>query len=106
MPSLGTHFTTLALLAPAFAAPLTAPPPSFYSTSCNASCGLDLSHQLVEQPTALDRFKLLNASINNFVFDFLDQPGVPDGPNGKVMIATAGNFPAAIGNGVAMGVGT
>jgi hypothetical protein len=105
MPSLLTLLAGSALLAPALAAPLAAPPESFYTRSCNATCGLDLSHQLVDAPTALDRFRLLNASVNNFVFNFLDQSGVPEGPDGKVVLATAHSFPAAIGNGVAMGVG-
>jgi hypothetical protein len=105
MPSPRALLVASALLAPALAVPLAAPPASFYSRSCNASCGLDLSHQLVDAPTALDRFKLLNASVNNFVFDFMDQPSVPDGPDGKVVLAIAGTFPATLGNGVAMGVG-
>ncbi|EIN08820.1 RmlC-like cupin [Punctularia strigosozonata HHB-11173 SS5] len=97
---------TLACSLPfALTAPLTSPPRSFFTRSCNATCGLDLSHQLVDQPTALDRFKLLNTSSNNFVFNFFDNANVPEGPDGKVVLATAGNFPSAIGNGVAMGVG-
>jgi hypothetical protein len=96
---------TLVLSSVALAAPLTEPRQSFFTTSCNASCGLDLSHQLVNQPTVLDRFKLLNTSVNNFIFDFLDNPATPEGPDGKVVLATAENFPATIGNGVAMGVG-
>jgi hypothetical protein len=95
----------LALSSLALAAPLTEPRQSFFTTSCNASCGLDLSHQLVDQPTALDRFKLLNTSVNNFIFNFLDNPATPEGPDGKVVLASAANFPATVGNGVAMGVG-
>lgn len=67
----------------------------------------DLSHDLVDEPTALGRFKLLNASINNFIFNFLD-PALAPNPHGKdgfIVLATAGNFPALVGNGVAMGVG-
>jgi hypothetical protein len=93
-------------LSAVLAAPLTEPRQSFFTTSCNSTCGPDLSHQLVDQPTALDRFKLLNASTNNFVFNFLNAsvPGGP-GPDGKIPLASAANFPATIGNGVAMGVG-
>ncbi|KZV96996.1 RmlC-like cupin [Exidia glandulosa HHB12029] len=67
----------------------------------------DLSHDLVDEPTALGRFKLLNQSINNFIFNFLDPTllNAPHGPDGIVVLATAASFPATIGNGVAMGVG-
>jgi hypothetical protein len=105
-PSLPVVVAAVAAYLPlALAAPLTSPPQSFFTSSCNATCGLDLSHQLVDQPTALDRFKLLNTSSNNFVFNFLDNANVPEGPDGKVVLATAGNFPYLIGAGVAMGVG-
>jgi hypothetical protein len=96
---------TLALASLALSAPLTEPRRSFFTTTCNGTCGPDLSHQLAEQPTALDRFKLLNASMNNFVFNFVDYTGTPEGPDGRVVLASAANFPATIGNGVAMGVG-
>jgi hypothetical protein len=118
MPALFAFVLALAALSAAFAAPLAEPRRSFFTTSCNSTCGpdlsrelkaqpagRDLSHQLVEQPTALDRFNLLNASTNNFVFNFLAHDGTPDGPNGRVVLATAGTFPATIGNGVSMGVG-
>ncbi|KZV78556.1 RmlC-like cupin [Exidia glandulosa HHB12029] len=67
----------------------------------------DLSHDLVDEPTALGRFKLLNQSINNFIFNFVDPNLVPSpkGKDGFVVLATAANFPATIGNNVAMGVG-
>ncbi|EJD50746.1 RmlC-like cupin [Auricularia subglabra TFB-10046 SS5] len=67
----------------------------------------DLSHDLVDEPTALGRFKLLNASINNFIFNFLDPNNAPspEGEDGFIVLATAANFPATIGNNVAMGVG-
>lgn len=92
-------------LSTVIAAPLTEPRRSFFTTSCNSTCGLDLSHQLVDQPTALDRFKLLNSSMNNFIFNFYTDSNVPEGPDGRVPLASAANFPATIGNGVAMGVG-
>jgi len=66
----------------------------------------DLNHQLVGEPTALGRFKLLNSSVNNFIFDFVAaRDAATPGPDGTVVLGTAGNFPAAVGNGVAMGVG-
>jgi hypothetical protein len=104
---LSLHSLLLASIAlsTVLAAPLTEPRRSFFTTSCNSTCGPDLSTQLIGQPTALDRFKLLNASTNNFIFNFLDDPAVPQGPDGKVPLASAATFPATIGNGVAMGVG-
>ncbi|KAH7100979.1 RmlC-like cupin [Auriculariales sp. MPI-PUGE-AT-0066] len=66
----------------------------------------DLSHQLVDEPTALGRFNLLKADSNNFIFDFIKaRDAATPGADGVVTLATAGNFPLAIGNGVAMGVG-
>ena len=66
----------------------------------------DLSHQLVGEPTALGRFKLLNSSINNFIFDFVAaRDEETPGPDGSVVLANAGVYPAAVGNGVTMGVG-
>ena len=75
-------------------------------TNIQRDVAADLNHQLVGEPTALGRFKLLNSSVNNFIFDFVAarDAAVP-GPDGTVVLATAGNYPAAVGNGVAMGVG-
>ncbi|KAH7101776.1 RmlC-like cupin [Auriculariales sp. MPI-PUGE-AT-0066] len=66
----------------------------------------DLSHQLVDEPTALGRFNLLKGDANNFIFDFIKaRDSATAGKDGVVVLATAGDFPLAIGNGVAMGVG-
>ena len=77
-------------------------------TNVQRAVEADLSHQLVGEPTALGRFKLLNSTVNNFIFDFIaarDAQQSSAGKDGSVILGTAGTFPAAIGNGVAMGVG-
>ncbi|KAH7100993.1 RmlC-like cupin [Auriculariales sp. MPI-PUGE-AT-0066] len=67
----------------------------------------DLSHQLMGEPTALGRFNLLKGDVNNFIFDFIAErrKTESDSDDGVVVLATAGNFPLAIGNGIAMGIG-
>ncbi|KIP11055.1 hypothetical protein PHLGIDRAFT_173935 [Phlebiopsis gigantea 11061_1 CR5-6] len=55
-------------------------------------------------PTEVDRIKLL--SDDDFTFDFLHQStGVTTGGAGHTVAASSGNFPALIGNGMAMTVG-
>ncbi|KAH7090030.1 RmlC-like cupin [Auriculariales sp. MPI-PUGE-AT-0066] len=66
----------------------------------------DLSHQLVDEPTSLGRFNLLKGNVNNFVFDYIKaKNAATPGPDGTVVLADAGSYPMAIGNGVTMGVG-
>ncbi|KAH7101202.1 RmlC-like cupin [Auriculariales sp. MPI-PUGE-AT-0066] len=66
----------------------------------------DLSHELKNEPTALGRFNLLKGDTNNFIFDFVKaRDNAKAGKDGAVVLATAGAFPLAVGNGVAMGVG-
>ncbi|EIN08817.1 RmlC-like cupin [Punctularia strigosozonata HHB-11173 SS5] len=89
------------IVPPALSAPLTSLPRFLFARS-----GDDLSRQLIDQPTALDRFMLLNTSVNNFIFNFFDNSSTTPGPDGSIVLATAENFPSTVGNGVAMGVGS
>jgi hypothetical protein len=55
--------------------------------------------------TAASQVDRVNALGDDFIFDFRGTLGVSEGRGGKTVAATARNFPALIGNGVAMTVG-
>jgi len=105
-PTASTMFSLRSIVVAAIAVSAVLAAPTH--TNVQRAVADDLNHQLVGEPTALGRFKLLNSSVNNFIFDFVaasrDASATP-GPDGTVVLATAGNYPAAVGNGVAMGVG-
>ncbi|KAJ6488087.1 RmlC-like cupin domain-containing protein [Mycena vulgaris] len=61
--------------------------------------------QLRLAPTAVDRIKAL-ATDDQFVFDFFNPlSGVTTGQAGHTVAASSSNFPAVVGNGIAMTVG-
>ena len=64
----------------------------------------ELVAQLRGAPTQVDRIRALNDS--QYTFDFLNPPsGVTTGAGGHTVAASSENFPAVIGNGVAMTIG-
>jgi len=63
----------------------------------------DLVAKLLTAPTQVQRLNLLNDT--DFVFDFNGTVGVSKGAGGKITTANAADFPAVIGNGMAMAVG-
>jgi oxalate decarboxylase/phosphoglucose isomerase-like protein (cupin superfamily) len=63
----------------------------------------DLVAKLRAAPTQPDRIRLLRD--DQFVFSFLNGVGVSSGAGGRTISANSGNFPALIGNGVAMTLG-
>jgi len=60
--------------------------------------------KLITAPTQVQRLALLNDT--DFVFDFTKGVGASKGAGGKITTANAADFPAVIGNGMAMSVGT
>jgi len=64
----------------------------------------ELVSKLITAPTQVQRLALLNDS--DFVFDFTKGVGLAKGAGGEVTTANAADFPAVIGNGMAMAVAT
>ncbi|KAJ7671290.1 RmlC-like cupin domain-containing protein [Mycena polygramma] len=76
---------------------IAAPPPP--------SADSDIVGKLRLAATAVDRINLLPDD-KQFTFDFFDPANKPvTGAGGHLVLANSGNFPAVIGNGVAMAVG-
>jgi hypothetical protein len=63
----------------------------------------DIITTLKTTASQVERVNILDA--NEFIFDFGGTVGVSEGRGGKVVSASSRNFPALIGNGVAMTVG-
>jgi len=69
----------------------------------DASADAELVAKLLTAPTQVQRLALLNDT--DFVFNFDAGVGVAKGAGGTVTTANAADFPAVIGNGMAMAVG-
>ena len=64
----------------------------------------ELVAQLRGEPTQVDRIRALNDT--QYVFDFLKpSSGATTGAGGHIVAASSENFPAVVGNGVAMTIG-
>ncbi|KAF7316969.1 RmlC-like cupin [Mycena chlorophos] len=88
-------FAALALVASASAAAVTDP-----------TVEANFVQKLRDSPTAVDQVNNVLSSDSDFVFDFFD-PKAPAtvGAGGRIVTASAGNFPAVVGHGSAMAVG-
>jgi len=69
----------------------------------DAAAAAELVAKLITSPTQVGRFALLQDT--DFVFNFGAGVGTGKGAGGSVTTANAANFPAVIGNGMAMAVG-
>ncbi|KAJ6619942.1 RmlC-like cupin domain-containing protein [Mycena sp. CBHHK59/15] len=80
----------------------------FLSTLLSSVLSTPLSDEVAQlrlAPTAVDRLNVLSSD-QQFIFDFFNPTaGITRGAAGHTVAATSGNFPAVIGNGVAMTVG-
>lgn len=67
--------------------------------------GIDIIALLTTAASEEDRIDLLNDS--DFVFDFLNPPAgsIISGPDGRIIAAKRKNFPALVGNNIAMSIG-
>ncbi|KAK1997242.1 RmlC-like cupin [Colletotrichum falcatum] len=106
-----TAATILAFASSALAAPYssttgsTSPHAAQTSTAAPAPApSLSLTQQLFLSDTAADRFKLLPDD-KQFVFDF-NQPQNGAGEGGELVAANRKSFPALVGTGAGMAVGT
>jgi hypothetical protein len=76
------------------------------SPSTNAAPSANPNAALIQTlKTSASQVERVATLGDDFIFDFRGTLGVSEGRGGKTVAATASNFPALIGNGVAMTVG-